>query len=64
MQFSSTEFFQKENKAKSSKHVKKMVLPNYYLASLLRREKQEERENTEDNSSRLEGPTNKEQSFL
>ena len=61
MQFSSTEFFQK--KAKSSKHVTKMVLPYYCFASFLRREKQEARENTEEHSSLLEGPTNKEQSF-
>ena len=61
MQFSSTEFFKK--KVKSSKNVTKMVLPNYYFASLLRREKQETRENTEEHSSLLEGPTNKEQSL-
>ena len=41
----------------------KMVLPNYYFASFLRREKQEARENTAEHSSPSEGPTNKEQSF-
>ena len=41
----------------------KDVLPDYYFASLLRRENQEERKNTEEHSSPLEGPTRKEQSF-
>ena len=56
--------FSKKKKVKSSKNVTKMVLPNYYSASLLRREKQEARENTEEHSSLLEGPTKQGTEFV
>ena len=55
--------FSKKKKSEEFKACEKDVLPNYYFASLLRREKQEKRENTEEHSSPFEGPTRKEQSF-
>ena len=56
-----TKYF--SNKSEDFKECEKDVLADNYFASLPRREKQEERENTEEHSSLLEGPTKKEQSL-